>query len=248
VYVCGSEGNNQNRTTAMLWENGIPHCLTDGKGLSYATSVFVAGSDVYVAGAVFVAVPDTSGLVRDVATLWKNGKQQRLGDNGSSANSVCVSAHDVFVAGHVRDANMTTIATLWKNGEQQLLGKGGSFSTANSVFMSSGDVYVAGCEVIKGTSSAALWKNGDVVYLGHGEAHSVHVSHGDVYVAGEEINEHGTLVATLWKNGEPRHLGDGTTDSWAVSVYATGNNVYVAGYKECSVAAHAATRIQNTSH
>src|SRR5690606_21748165 len=100
-------------------------------------SVYVSGSDVYVAGYV------NNGTKR-VATLWKNGVAQDLAEATEgmifvSANSVYVSGNDVYVAGYVGH-----IATLWKNGVAEDLSNRTTNSQANSVYVSGSDVYVAG--------------------------------------------------------------------------------------------------------
>ena len=85
VYVAGVStqnvyDNNTRTYTANLWVDGVPRELSSGSG-SYvdANSVFVSGSDVYVAGR------NDSGPV-----VWKNGTPQTLG-GGRSAKSVFVS-------------------------------------------------------------------------------------------------------------------------------------------------------------
>lgn len=61
VYMVGSTIGDP-YSVAMLWENGIPYALSnDETEGNYAQSVFVSGTDVYVAGAV-----------DNVATIWKN--------------------------------------------------------------------------------------------------------------------------------------------------------------------------------
>src|SRR5690606_2496289 len=97
---------------AMLWKNGTPQALTDGTNRSEAGSVYVAGTDVYVAG--FESYNSTPA----VAKLWKNGVAQDLTNSTffSQANSVFVSGGDVYVAGREYN-NMVSSAKVWKNGE-----------------------------------------------------------------------------------------------------------------------------------
>jgi hypothetical protein len=68
-------------TFAVLWKNGVPQYLTDGVEQAWANSVYVFGSDVYVAG-----------FENGVAKLWKNGVEQELVTKGRSS-----SAYSVFV-------------------------------------------------------------------------------------------------------------------------------------------------------
>ena len=106
---------------------------------SNAASVFVSGSDVYVAG-----------VVNNVATLWKNGVATSLSEGASSSTSVFVSGSDVYVAGEVDN-----VATLWKNGAPASL-PAGAYAHPKSVFVSGSDVYICGPNGF----GAVLWKNG----------------------------------------------------------------------------------------
>jgi hypothetical protein len=210
VYVVTTDKTYKNRS--VLYNNG-------------GNSIYVSGNDVYVAG------------VNDgYATLWKNGVAQRLGEHQhrSFANSVFVSSGVVYVAGGdigweknrrgyggmVLNDLEYPYATLWKNGIAQRL-EGGINGTANSVFVSGGNVYVAG-------NYGNLWKNGVAQRLeGLNRPNSVFVSGNDVYVAGKREQGLDGDFAILWKNGVAQQLGDG--DGLASSVFVSGNDVYVAG-------------------
>jgi hypothetical protein len=76
---------------------------------------------------------------------------------------------------------------------------------ANSVFVSSGNVYVAGV----GHDGAMLWKDGNLQNLSDSnflsEACSVFVSGDDVYVAGQDEQ----IRSRLWKNGVVQYLSLG---------------------------------------
>jgi len=182
VYVAGYVGDYYGNANATLWKNGTAQILSNSE--STATSVFVSGNDVYVAG-----------RCDGKATLWKNGTAQILSNSGM-ANAVFVSGSDVYVA--VDDYHDGP--TLWKNGVGQCLAASGS---ANSVFVSGNDVYVAGqCD-----DKATLWKNGVRQALSNNiltAAHSVFVSSDAVYCTGD--GGVGKSIATLWKNGTAQQL------------------------------------------
>ena len=224
VFVSGTDvyiaGYSNGGAAATLWKNGVTQDLTDGTSArgAGATSVYVSGNDVYV-----------SGNVDGKAVFWKNGEIQYLttGTN-SGTTSIHVSGSDVYIVGS-EDMNINTfsnsIAKLWKNGTAQNLTDKTNFTGwANSVFVSAGNVYVAGNDrgsIFSGNfdgfknSSATLWKNGVVQYhLTNGTnwelASSVFVSGNDVYVAGEDNGN-----AKLWKNRTAQNLGNGS----ALSVF-----------------------------
>ncbi|MDO4726989.1 MAG: hypothetical protein Q4A56_07225 [Porphyromonadaceae bacterium] len=214
VYVAGwYEGDK-----AILWKNSEPEELTDGKNESFVRSIFVAGSDVYVAGV------EKNKQNKFVAKLWKNGKPKELtdGKNTASARSVFVADGNVYVAGY--DGMQ---AILWKNSEPEELTDVKNDALANSVFVAGSDVYVAGAELKDDIIVAKLWKNSKVKdlesYQG-AEAYSVFVAGSDVYVVGL-VHKEGQGVAMLWKNGEPTELTDGKEDAGAFSVFVVRREV-----------------------
>ena len=86
---------------------------------------------------------------------------------------------DVYIAGSVGK-----VATIWKNGVAHSLTDGTNWASANSIYVSNGDVYVAGEEsgndvyAVGGDSfNVKLWKNGELQKLpkDKGEAYSVFV-------------------------------------------------------------------------
>jgi hypothetical protein len=196
-----------------------------------------AGPDVYVAGHAYYG--NYPGSVTS-ATLWTNGKAQRLSDERSDDDntlSVYASGGDVYVAGTegtYYDDNFR--ATLWTNGKAERLSD--EYSVASSVYASGGNVYVAGREGGNRTNLSgarpALWVNGEPQTLEplnndhywYAFARSVFVSGDDVYVVGRDSS-----CATLWVNGEPQELSYG---SWthANSVFVSDGKVYVAGTHE----------------
>ena len=126
VYVAGIEYTNEGSVLVpTLWENGTQQSLGSGSSNTYAGSVFVSGSDVYVAGY-------ESNGTRLVATLWKNGVAQDLTDGTvvAVAYSVFVYGSDVYVAGSEDDS-----AILWKNGIPINLSGSSGYGEGFSVFV-----------------------------------------------------------------------------------------------------------------
>jgi len=137
----------------------------------------------------------------------------------------------VYVAGTLTDAQGESAATLWEDGAPRKLGQ--RFSEAFSVYAFGDDVYVAGCELGPGGDilRPVLWINGAPHYLPHESPFwavvgSVHVSGDKLCVAGYEIDDDWRYVAKVWVNGRGQSLGGGQ----AMSVFASGGDVYVAGY------------------
>jgi len=226
VYVAGSIGK-----AAVIWKNGIATYLTNGLHEATANSVFISGTDVYVAGYEYSSWGD-------IAKVWKNGIATNLAGglypNGASydahANSVLVSGTDVYVAGYAYNA-----AIIWKNGVATRLAGGtiNNYAEAFSVAVSGTDVYVAGSAEVAFPQglAATLWKNSSTFNLNSNgittaEANSVFISGTDVYVAGsEQIG--GSDKARLWKNGVVTTLSNGSGS--AKSVFVSGTDVYTAG-------------------
>jgi hypothetical protein len=212
VYVAGLMTNGSGAQMATVWKNGVATQL--GTNNSWATSIYVNGSDLYVAG-----FDGTN------AAVWKNGVGTQLG-NGD-ARSIFIAGGDVYIAGFTNSTsggNQT--ATLWKNGTANQLDNGNSW--ASSVYVAGTDVHVAG----SGGSAAhtTVWRNGLEAQLGSGdgEPRSIYVVGTDEYIAGSTYNANiGGLTATVWKNGVATHLGSGTGN--AQSIYCIGTDVYVAG-------------------
>jgi hypothetical protein len=167
----------------------------------------------------------------------------------------CESEADVYVAGYATsEDNGHKVATVWKNGVAQSFPSEYADSEARSIYVSGSDVYVVGSEDVRYEKDglfykrkvAKIWKNGVAQNLTDGkndaEALSVCVSGENVYVVGYEKRNivlipgmsKDIMFAKLWKNGEEQKLelpdrGANAEDSKAVSVFVSGEDVYVTG-------------------
>jgi hypothetical protein len=215
---------------ATVWKNGVEQALSGAvEGAdSRAQSVYVSGSDVYVAG---IEV-QTGSRIPPVLTVWKNSVPQILSDRtGDIYCSVFVSGNDVYVTGNTAGST----SKMWKNGVECYTKNG----TVSSIFVSGNDIYETGSEDRDNFITIdKVWKNNEELYTLYdsrkqfnARANSICVSGSDVYAAGCEIRDNG-FVAMLWKNGIPQSLGKETVPSEASSVFVFGNDVYVAGYAE----------------
>ncbi|MBC7873227.1 MAG: hypothetical protein H7Y01_04480 [Ferruginibacter sp.] len=102
VYVTGEISNASNVQQGKYWKNGVRTDLVSGSN-SIGRSVFVAGTNVHVAGF----------QVLDQARLWTNNVLTNLSAvlTNTYANSVYVSGADVYVTGAEND-----LPRMWKNG------------------------------------------------------------------------------------------------------------------------------------
>jgi len=213
VYAAGAE-----IAGTAVWKNGVPTYLTPSGG-GNAHSVFVSGSDVYVAGWVETATGRN-------ATLWKNGVANTLSNESlrSEAHAVFVSNNNVYVAGLVY-TELKTQLTVWKNGTREIISPDSPGAQAFSMFVSEGNVYLAGSEIVDNQWKAKVWKNGEGTILSNinlSHAQSIYVHNGDVYAAGWIPDDEGKNKAVFWKNGVlsvlPKDATATDTYAWSIVV------------------------------
>ena len=225
--------------SVFYWKNGVRVVLSTLPS-AYCSGLALADTDVYVSGGLY-AYDTVSGVLYPEykAEYWKNGISTALPDSTHNVQTygIAVSGNDVYVAGvaNYDDTNIIVpyilspppfyfakfgrVAFYWKNGVASLLPGGelsGDFNghgvsnyddVVNGIFASGSDVYVVG--------GSGQWQWGD--------ANSLHFT---VY----------------WKDGSPTDLVNNTAgvipDSStgidgpsARGIYASGSDVYVAGYQ-----------------
>ncbi|MDR2561751.1 MAG: Ig domain-containing protein [Holophagales bacterium] len=242
VYVAGyvydgqDKYDGQGKDIAVIWKDGIPQRLETPDGAySKAMSVFVSGSDVYILGST---ESRSNGNPHTLPSLvvWKNGTLFQTINYGSAEypgfeiygqRPLSVSGSDVYVVATVFTSNGDR-PRLWKNGVQQSLGgdenKDGE---AKSVFVSGGDVYVAG----RSGNKPTLWKNGTPQRLNVSNVDNapiyieqVFVSGSDVYAIGD-IDASQSSIGVLWKNNEPQYF----YEAYLSAIFVSGNDVYLVG-------------------
>jgi hypothetical protein len=191
--------------------------------------VYVTGTDIYS-----VYMKDIFGrwdyYDLQLATLWINGEQYCIGLRRDNFNNVKTQVREAYSVS-VSDGKIyvSTNGGLWIDGVQVL--EDYQWADLRSVFVSSGDIYVAGHI----QSIPYFWKNGERKRLSeiNGRALSVFEAGGNVYVAGYLDTRTPAFAnhATLWKNGEAQYLTDGSQLASADSVFVAGSDVYVAGFE-----------------
>jgi hypothetical protein len=218
-------GNKEFR--AALGENEKFRRLGDANDGGEAWCIAVSGKDVYV-----------GGQEMKVGALWTNGvKRAMIPDGysrGSEVHSVFASGDDLYAVvtdsrGVEGDGNIVFRPWLWKNGVfQRLPDSGRCGANATDVFVSDGDVYVAGSEIHNGNGEASpvLWKNGVQQKLPYDGpvawVETLSVSGGNVYVGGGQHQDNGEtiiVVPTLWINGEAVDLRPSGMTRWVFSVF-----------------------------
>jgi hypothetical protein len=171
---------------------------------------------------------------KQLATLWKNGEANHLLNQDSEAYAITVHNNDVYVAGTFDEEGLGTRSLYWKNNEIVELTTGARPSRAADIFVSNGDVYVAGFEDNGTNYVAQYWKNGQAIALGDGSEYSVALS---IFVTDNQVHvvgvtgSVGSAVATYWKNGEtiPLHssehayASDIVVDKETVHIVGSGN-------------------------
>ncbi|HEY2350330.1 MAG TPA: hypothetical protein VGH64_15035 [Puia sp.] len=229
VLVAGYSGSSGTNHIAKYWMDGQETMLSNGTSDTYANSICVNGSDVYIAGADAVPV------------YWQNNLETKLPIQSTygAANSLCISGNDVYIAG-----NDSSKAVYWKDGAETFLDNitdSGSFAT--SVCISGNDVYIAGTRGY----NAVYWKNGDIVCLTgysvptqHVRVNGISVVNNDTYVVGY-VNYAASPFPYLnyWAKGTATDLNTGydltsPNNNYGIvsSVFASGSDLYISGMVE----------------
>ncbi len=234
VLVAGYSGTSGTNHVAKYWMDGQETILSNGSNDAYAHSIFVSGSDVYIAGSE--STPESGTPV-----YWQNNTEIKLPIKSAygTANSICISGSDTYIAG-----SDSSWAVYWKNGVEIILEETyDSGSSASAVCVSGNDVYIAGTRGY----NAVYWKNGSAVSLTgynvptqHVRVNGISVLNGEVYVVGY-VNYAGSPFPYLnyWAKGVATDLNTGydltspnNNYGQVCAVCTSGSDLYVAGMVE----------------
>jgi hypothetical protein len=226
AYIAGSYL--ASTETACYWvDNADTRTDLFNTANAKANSIFVSGSDVYVAGHF------TNVAFNQAASYWKNGSMTTLysdvsGKGIAEASAIFVSGSDVYVSGYITSG--TKSVGYWKNGQWVSLDTT-TASNATDIFVSGTDVYVSGSYMSGVKNLACFWKNGvrtNLYTTDYSEASSITVAGSDVYLAGYFYN--GLVNACYWKNNAASVTTLNSSVAFATDIALWGSTVYVSGY------------------
>ena len=250
VYVLGLEEdstvNNGFTSIIKIWKNGIATNLTSGTNRATPFGMDVYNGDVYISG------DESVGNGNGVAKFWKNGVPATLSVDTFSyiePTQIKVVNGDVYISGtatKVYPASNYSVkkGIYWKNGILNILPSSGNYSNANGLFISNGDVYIAGTESSSNQSAAvaAYWKNGIKIALplnsnySYSDTYSIFVDNTDVYTAGFQTYQNQSIFyrnAGYWKNTTTAVLQTNNTNhnfrGELYDIFVKNNIIYTVG-------------------
>lgn len=253
VYVVGTEDiNGENFIT--LWKNGKAERFSIGTNAFVISSAVLSGSDdVYATGIELINSVWA-------ATIWKNGVAKRLGETDSQITSVFLSGNDVFAvaAGKLWKNNVAQSLNLTNYDELfDVYTTGNNVYAVGDIYENEKRYPLDNVEITI-SYYPTVWTNGVMQYLTDGiddiidgvinqsidrwkesgnyikvtcapTPYCIYVSENKEYVAVTVFFGTSENYALLWENGKMQyHLEGGGIPK---SIYTTGGNVYVAGYK-----------------
>ncbi len=198
------------------------------------TAIHVSGSDVYISGNLR---RKTGHIYSSRAVYWKNGTLFQLAvpdtSKSSFARDIIVDGSDVYIAGMVGHSDGGYTASYWKNGVR--IDMPTARSSAASITLSDGDIYIGGGYHDGTASVPCYWKNGVLVPLTAlvdglpTRLGSIAVAGADVYAAGQgRTSQFGREKGVYWRNGTLTQLTSSSTFIGnAPAVQATPTDYYV---------------------
>jgi len=242
IYVTGTDVyvSGRKNSRGMYWKNGSPSQLVNDPAYSFveASSIFVAGSDIHVAG-----FAQNGTTFRTQAFYWKNNTPVALNAGANAedayAQSVFVNGNDTYVAGYKTIIGGGNAVILWKNGVASEITSSATASFGNvCLYVSSNDVYVICYEYeAPNWEQIRVWKNNIPVSFPSAALgavpYNLFVSGSDIFISGferEGTPVNANSVAKCWKNGTSVISVNSANGSDIIrGLYVDGNDVYTAG-------------------
>ncbi len=216
IYLCGQTYTSSSAPQQpSVWKNGTVTILPYSLTYSYATNIFVEGSNVYVLGRDYNSTQEN-------IVVWKNGVREVLAEC-EQGQAIFIAGTDVYVAGN----DINSKPAYWKNGVKTLLPiPSTSEAECSGIKVVGTDVYVSGNESIQnGTDIVVYWKNGIKTTLQtasanfNAESYGIEIDENNVYVYGYvERNSNGDYCAAYWKNGTLTNLTPTSTSAELYSI------------------------------
>ncbi len=256
IYMAGEKywGSNPWEVHAVTFANETITELTPSGIEAYAKAITHLDKDIYVAGHEAVGEQDEFARKRNVATVWKNGMEQRLTDGKRVAkvHDIVVSGKTIYVSGEESETATGALkfkVCYWKDGVQHMLTTPTNAQADGVMAVQGEDVYIAGnimnvqfTPVYKQLWQPIYWKNNTIIELdkkdfNYAAAAGVVVSGTNVYVAGtgyriDAVTGATTTIPVLWTNGLLRELAVANGNNiHATGIALSGNDVYVIGKK-----------------
>jgi hypothetical protein len=255
VYVSGGLISSSGWYTAAYWKNGVPVALTNPalEYLHYAKTLTLNGNEVIIPVyfSRFTPCPNCS-------TEWKasyfrvnGGSPVQVQLNTTTAHTVAYgsayAAGNVYISGAIQHNNYFRKAVYWKNTMQDSISltDGQSWAQATAIAVNGSDVYVLGhdgCANFNCKKVIKLWKNdkNHVTIVTDGiESYypeTMIIANNIIYIVGYKETVAGHHTAKLWKvdgnNITDISLTDIDTDSKALGISVSGDDVFVCGYRK----------------
>ncbi len=228
IYAAGDLYNSSDVGNGTVWMNGKSSITINSQNIMpiSLSGITMAGSDVYVSGAIMNA--------KGVPTpyLWDDGEAEQLPANGGNGEATCCfyANGNVYAGGYINTGNKN-IAAIWNDEILTTLTDGTSNSVVNAIYVDGTTVYAVGSTLpsTTGKQKAMLWKNGVQTELTDGtttaEAQSIYVNQGNVYIGGYDNNE-----PMIWKNGIESQLTSQGFGGNVFGICVLGGTVYASGY------------------
>jgi hypothetical protein len=219
IFTVGTEQNGGGDQNAITWVFNEMSTLHNHPPNTSAECIFVQQQSssfhsIYI-----------GGMYSGNPCYWKNDQIIYLDDhetNNIMVRSMSVIGNTVYSCGQKSDP-LPEVACFWKNKELSYLSEG---TDANSIFISGGNVYIAGIYENTGIIYACYWKNGKKYYLedsyfagGDSIANSIFILNDNIYIGGRDDDGSGSNgVSWYYINGKKRIL-DTSVNAGIISIF-----------------------------